>query len=219
MRFVVFTCLGLLVAQTARSSTLLAESLEINCCGTFSSAVTVPRTVVGGQFHLGYDMPFEAVSYADGTYLQVVEDRLAQLVGGSLMLGEGDTGVFDFTTDTPAISVIAAKLTDGVDDPGFWIGSFGFNADRIVAGGGGFGGSESGQLGLEAGQDLAGNVIDFFRLTVDEVSWGPAPPPNELFWTTTIRGSWQVYGSPIPEPSTVLLVGLGLLALARRRRG
>jgi hypothetical protein len=74
------------------------------------------------------------------------------------------------------------------------LGGFGYNPDRMVTGGTGYSGKESGLWNLPPGQDLAGYTIKFFRLIVTQVDWGQT---NGGF---RISGDaqWQIYGFPPP---------------------
>src|SRR5262249_1932442 len=125
------------------------------------------------------------------------------LIGGDLIIGQGETGAFDFdSTNSAAFEAIATRLTDGVPEE-VQQGTFGFNPDSIVIGGAYYGGV----------LELAGSQIDFIRLVVNAAR-GRGGFPDVLY----VRGEWQIYGTPVPEPSTAGLTAVGLLGLAFRRR-
>jgi hypothetical protein len=181
-------------AVAAADPILLGETVTSSAGGTWGGA-PVPPTIVGMQFHLGYQYPFAAVSYSNGTYLQVVETNLAKTIGGNKFFAKGQTGVFDFyQTNCPVFQNVVATLTDGQDEQTTF-GGFGYNDDRIVTGGGWYSGTESGTWGLQPGHDLAGYTIKFFRLTVSEVDWGTTT--NGQFRISGIS-QWQVYGFAPP---------------------
>ena len=172
----------------------LAETVA-NSTGGIWSGAPVPPTIIGMQFFIGTQEPFNAIAYSNGTYLQVDETKLAQAIGGNTFFTKGQTGVFDFyTTNSPAFQSIATTLTDGVNGP-FFAGGFGYNPDRIVTGGGWSEGPESAIWQLQPGQDLAGFTIKFFRLIVTETDWGTTT--NGGFRISGVS-KWQIFGFPLP---------------------
>ena len=191
-----------LSSHATGTSQLLGQQDE-NVGGTWFGNVPVVKTITGMQFFFGYQMPFTNVSYGGGTYSQVNEQQLSQTVGGNLSLTKGQTGIFDFTSaNSPAFNSVASMLTDGVDQT-LTDGGFGFNPDRIVTGGA-FG------SGSDNARGLAGAQIDFFRLIVTDVNWGPVAGGG---FNISGVATWQIYGTPVPEPSTNCLCGLGLFFL------
>jgi hypothetical protein len=59
----------------------------------------------------------------------------------------------------------------------------------------------------------AGPTID----TTWPSTWTPTGPANPAF-TTAYDAAFQLYGNPVPEPASMAVLGLGALALLRKRR-
>ena len=68
------------------------------------------------------------------------------------------------------------------------------------------------------GVDFEGYTIDSIALTVNElfIDYHEAGPDSYTNYSYDI--TYTIYGAPIPEPATVLLLGLGTVLLRGRRR-
>ncbi len=124
---------------------------------------------------------------------------------------DGDSGIVDFNTDTdPQYDEFAARITDGVDE---FVAPFILNANNIGAGG----------VALESewgfgSPDLVGNRLDFIRLIVDDVRVEPwEPEPGLEGFSGAVDFTFQFWGTPIPEPSTLMLLMVGCV-IARPKR-
>ena len=63
------------------------------------------------------------------------------------------------------------------------------------------------------GIDLAGYDIQSFTFTLD--SYGPETPSSSVY---TATGTYRIYGTAIPEPSTIAFIGLSTMGLYGYRR-
>lgn len=72
--------------------------------------------------------------------------------------------------------------------------------------------------GVQDGVDFEGYTIDSIALTVNElfIDYHEAGPDSYTDYSYDI--TYTIYGTPIPEPATLLLFGLGAVLLRGRRR-
>lgn len=132
--------------------------------------------------------------------------------GNDIYWNDDDSGSVDFTAaNTPLFAPFVSWITNGLDD------EIVFMTFNQFGGGTGGGGLES-EIGMGL-PDLVGNQIDRIRLVVNELSIEPysLPPIGDgLQWEANL--TWEFWGSPIPEPSTFLLVLPAFTALVFCRR-
>jgi hypothetical protein len=142
----------------------------------------------------------------------------------SLVLSAADAGsVFTATSATdPGFAAFAANLTNGSSDrfisrktiPGDLRSRFSVGYEWYNFAGAGSASSN--------GIDLFGFAIERVEFEVSPdftLTQSPGPPPV-YFPSTIISGTVtiRVFGDPIPEPATAMLLGGGLLLLGSRRR-
>jgi hypothetical protein len=126
---------------------------------------------------------------------------------------------FSWSADsTPQFGSLVALMTDGIDENiNFYeSGNWGGNAESAWLTGV-FGSSLS-----MNGVDLQGFDISRIDMRVDSLTL--TTPGRDLYgdgnWTdVNISGEFLIYGSPVPEPTSFILLGLGSLALVMVRRG
>jgi hypothetical protein len=136
--------------------------------------------------------------------------------GLDLFWEDGELGSFDFTSVNDAgFDDFANFATDGLDDL--------FALYTLFPSGGGDGdfGAETELFGGVA--DLVGFNLELVRLVVDEASvtpWFPDPinEPELSGFKFDISGSYEFYGSVIPEPGAIWLGLFGTLLLLSRRQ-
>lgn len=117
----------------------------------------------------------------------------------------------------PDFTTFVARMTDGLDQSvivGPW--------DSAGLHGGG-GGPESSDLVFfvpQFGPDLLGYTIDHVTqiLMVDIQSPGTDPFGDGVWTDWSVTGRYEFYGSPVPEPSSLVLLLLGGATLVMRRQ-
>lgn len=129
-------------------------------------------------------------------------------IGRGILWDDGDSGTVDFTSTTdPGFDSVVTGLTNGVDDYLFFITIW------PNEGGGGGGGRES-EFGFGS-PDFVGYEIDRIRLIVHAVQI----EPGEDGYFADVEVTYEFYGSPIPEPSVIMLLAFGGSVLLRTQRG
>lgn len=129
---------------------------------------------------------------------------------------EGEQGIHEFSAlDTAEFALFADLATNGVNDKyllyTFWPGGIGSAQ----------GGFESRLFGREPAlgelPDLFGFELDLVRISVRNVDFEPWPMPDPTGFEVTYDLTYEFYGTPIPEPGTLLLlVSGGMIKLTRR---
>jgi len=132
--------------------------------------------------------------------------------GEGVFWPDGSSGSVDFTAaNEPSFGVFSSHLTNGADQ---LLAILELNSEGS---GNGAGNYESG-WGF-GNPDLAGYDLDLIRLTVHELSIEEYNDPefgDGLIWDGSI--TWDFYGEPVPEPSSLACLALGALALRRAKR-
>ncbi len=125
---------------------------------------------------------------------------------------DGESGIVDFTSDTdPQFDEFAARITDGVDE---FVSPLALDVDNVGGGG----------IALESewgfgSPDLVGNRLDFVRLIVDDVRVEPwEPEPGIEGFLADVDFTFQFWGTPIPEPSTLMLLMVGCVIAHPKRK-
>jgi hypothetical protein len=177
-----------LMAQ-AGEPILLGQSLTADCSNNlygFESLIT------GMQFFIADTLqPFDTNSNGS----EVADSQLTNYIGGTLILTNGQTGIFDFTiTNCPGFAQEAARLTAGTNELSY-VWGFAYNTNQIVFPAGGTGGQTWTTWNLPSGQDFSGSTITLFRLIVAEANWGQT---NGGDYQVNGTGYWQIYGYPPP---------------------
>ncbi|MBN1796067.1 MAG: PEP-CTERM sorting domain-containing protein [Sedimentisphaerales bacterium] len=128
-------------------------------------------------------------------------------IGDGTSWHNSDRGYCDFNADnTPDFDTFTSYLTDGLD---FTLSS----SVYVVGGGTNETGISESAWGL-GNPDLFGYQIDFIRLQVHSTSLS-----QDGYWVDYGGNiTWEFYGASTPEPSSLLLVGLGAASLRKIKR-
>ena len=173
-----------------------ADSLLLGSLTGSASGASAPETELRVQIVL--------------VHQSVVAPFRLQLGGGTWWEDE-DSGAIDFTSESDEdFDALAARLTDGVDE---LLHIF------VRASNAGVGNGWPESVWVDGSPDLVGNRLDFIRLIVHELSVAPYTSPNGGTEGTQWDVDWtyEFWGNPIPEPTSLSLLGIGALALVRRR--
>ena len=136
---------------------------------------------------------------------------------GSLYMGrtvapylhEGESATYDLTPAAAEnFAAFAALLTNGQDDRISWVAEY-LSTPSF------YGmywkeGPES-RCGLGA-PDLAGNQLDFVRITATDIHF----VPHGQYCETQFKTTYEFWGTPLPEPASAALLACGVLLLRRR---
>lgn len=101
------------------------------------------------------------------------------------------------------------SITDGMSEPMFFYGSA-WNCNQILT---------PSPFIMEAmvfqtPTDLIGNNIDFIRLTVNDLGIDQMGEMSHY----SLSVSYEFWGTPVPEPATLVLLGVPVFILRHRRR-
>lgn len=146
-------------------------------------------------------------------FASLIDPGELEYLGRGVFWQDEANGYVDFSGNNSAeFTQFQFLIANGTDD---WLNLLTHNA---FGSGGGPGNTESG-WGL-GNPDLTGNQIDFIRLVVHDLSiqpYNPGPPFGDgLQWEAHI--TWQFWGTTVPEPATLVLLGIpGFLWRHRRR--
>jgi hypothetical protein len=203
----------LLLAVLISISPAIADAASLLAEGSAAYATQITSTIPFEESIVGTSAAGFTLRLAsdDGSILATLFDDLhleAGDVGQTFSAGAGDSGFAGFV----------AALTDGTPHRflrEFWLGGYGAGA----GGGGTVTDLEWDAFDLRsppvAGPDLAGLDIERveFRLDGFAIEWNSATSVSMSFSSV-----YSVYGQPVPEASTALMVVSGLIALGALRR-
>jgi len=133
-------------------------------------------------------------------------------LGEGIWWVDGDSGTIDFSSENDEnFDELGARLTDGVDELLFIF--------VLAASRGGVGNGWPESVWLDGSPDLVGNRLDFIRLIVHELSVDPYTSPFGGLEGTQWDVDWtyEFWGKPVPEPTSLSLLAIGAVALVRRR--
>jgi len=166
---------------------------------------------MGNYDHMGFTM--------HGALNMVPYDPVYALFEAT-MFENGDSGQSYWVTsdaDDPDFSDLVAFLTDGSDN--LWV-----VRHSLPLGGssGGYIYPESIVFGGDPGTDALGRWnITGFELVINSLSIASpgSDPNNDGDWTDAgFNVTFNVYGTAVPEPATLTLLGFGMLVLAATRK-
>ncbi len=126
----------------------------------------------------------------------------------------GTSADYDMSNSEP-FTDFSHFLTNGIDDH--------LNFLALVPGSGG-GDLESSWLinpiGEDGAPDLLGSQLDFVRLTINELSFERFEQAPGVFIDVVYDISYELYGVPVPDPSTLALLATSsyLVGFYKRRR-
>ncbi len=128
-------------------------------------------------------------------------------VGRGISWSNGDDGSVDLSVNTDAsFTEFSSLLTDGAND--FFAEGIVFSDGSVAYGSG----PESDVLGTSP--DFFGYDLEFVRLTVSDLLIEPYQSqqfPELLGISVTADVTYDFYGSPVPEPFTIVLLGAGMV--------
>ncbi len=126
-------------------------------------------------------------------------------IGETLFWGEGGTGIVDFTPDSePDFSTFASLLTNGSDDilkDGVFWESGGVLSPNL-------------ESALFSGlPGFIGYELTLIRLNVHDVHFTPFQLLGLEGLSVNYSLTYEFYGTPVPEPSTLFCISGGLIAI------
>jgi hypothetical protein len=200
-----FTCIGgfLLGTATGKAEPVLLATVS-NQTVAYGDAV-VEAWLAGDVFR------YSAVD-ANGQFFQV---RLFEAIQREVTLGDPPLTVTDSLTwgDDPDFPLVAHFLTDGL--------SYAENLFQDVAVLRNLGGEDMFTIHVPrfSEYDLFGYSIDRIDRHLTFAMESPGRDLNgDGQWTDFyVGGAYEIWGSPIPEPATVILLGLCASVILRRR--
>lgn len=132
-------------------------------------------------------------------------------LGVGIWWEDGSHGSVDFTrNNSDAFLDFATSATDGLDS-------------RFASITGFFNGNPHGVIGAEStlfgrSPDLAGYDLELVRLIVHDVRFEPIMIDEFEGFSVESAISYEFYGTPIPEPATLVLVACGFAVLSGQNR-